>query len=240
MWLSFQIALQFLTIIPVSYASASDQQLGRSLVFYPVIGLIIGLILSGLVSVLPVSYSLLSAALLLTAWVLLTGGLHIDGLADSADAWLGGISNKQRTLEIMKDPAAGPIAVVVLALSLLIKLALVEIVISSGETSALIWSIILARTAMPLLFLTTNYVRPNGIGAVLKQCLPVKQVKWMLLITTVIALLCLGFTPLLLGLIVFLLLRYTMEHRLDGFTGDTAGAMVELLEISFLLFLILF
>jgi adenosylcobinamide-GDP ribazoletransferase len=240
MWLSFQIALQFLTIIPVSYASASDQQLGRSLVFYPVIGLIIGLILSGLVSVLPVSYSLLSAALLLTAWVLLTGGLHIDGLADSADAWLGGISNKQRTLEIMKDPAAGPIAVVVLALSLLIKLALVEIVISSGETSALIWSIILARTAMPLLFLTTNYVRPNGIGAVLKQCLPVKQVKWMLLITTVIALLCLGFTPLLLGLIVFLLLRYAMEHRLDGFTGDTAGAMVELLEISFLLFLILF
>lgn len=240
MWLSFQIALQFLTIIPVSYASASDQQLGRSLVFYPVIGLIIGLILSGLVSVLPVSYSLLSAALLLTAWVLLTGGLHIDGLADSADAWLGGIGNKQRTLEIMKDPAAGPIAVVVLALSLLIKLALVEIVISSGETSALIWSIILARTAMPLLFLTTNYVRLNGIGAVLKHCLPVKQVKWMLLITTVIALFCLGFTPLLLGLIVFLLLRYTMEHRLDGFTGDTAGAMVELLEISFLLFLILF
>jgi len=240
MWLSFQIALQFLTIIPVSYASASDQQLGRSLVFYPVIGFIIGLILSGLVSVLPVSYSLLSAALLLTAWVLLTGGLHIDGLADSADAWLGGIGNKQRTLEIMKDPAAGPIAVVVLALSLLIKLALVEIVISSGETSALIWSIILARTAMPLLFLTTNYVRPNGIGAVLKHCLPVKQVKWMLLITTVIALFCLGFTPLLLGLIVFLLLRYTMEHRLDGFTGDTAGAMVELLEISFLLFLILF
>jgi len=240
MWLSFQIALQFLTIIPVSYASATDQQLGRSLVFYPVIGLIIGLILSGLVSVLPVSYSLLSAALLLTAWVLLTGGLHIDGLADSADAWLGGIGNKQRTLEIMKDPAAGPIAVVVLALSLLIKLALVEIVISSGETSALIWSIILARTAMPLLFLTTNYVRPNGIGAVLKQCLPVKQVKWMLLITIVIALFCLGFTPLLLGLIVFLLLRYTMEHRLDGFTGDTAGAMVELLEISFLLFLILF
>ncbi|EGL54858.1 MULTISPECIES: adenosylcobinamide-GDP ribazoletransferase [Methylophaga] len=240
MWLSFQIALQFLTIIPVSYASASDQQLGRSLVFYPVIGLIIGLILSGLISVLPVSYSLLSAALLLTAWVLLTGGLHIDGLADSADAWLGGIGNKQRTLEIMKDPAAGPIAVVVLTLSLLIKLALVEIVISSGETSALIWSIILARTAMPLLFLTTDYVRPNGIGAVLKQCLPVKQVKWMLLITTVIALFCLGFTPLLLGLIVFLLHRYTMEHRLDGFTGDTAGAMVELLEISFLLFLILF
>lgn len=240
MWLSFQIALQFLTIIPVSYANASDQQLGRSLIFYPVVGLIIGLILAGVISFLPVSYSLLSAALLLSAWVLLTGGLHIDGLADSADAWLGGIGSKQRSLEIMKDPAAGPIAVIVLGLSLLLKLALLEIVISSGQTYALIWSIILARTAMPLLFLTTDYVRPNGIGAVLKNYLPVNEVKWMLILTTVIAFFCLGFTPLLLGLIVFLLLRYAMEHRLDGFTGDTAGAMVELLEISFLLFLIVF
>ena len=240
MWLSFQIALQFLTIIPVSYANATEQQLGRSLVFYPLVGLIIGFILSAVVSVLPVSYSLLSAALLLTVWVLLTGGLHIDGLADSADAWLGGIGSKQRTLAIMKDPAAGPIAVIVLGLTLLLKLALLEIVISSGQIYALIWSIILARTAIPLLFLTTDYVRPNGIGAVLKHYLPVNQVKWMLGITTLIAFFCLGFTPLLLGLIVFLLLGYAMEHRLDGFTGDTAGAMVELLEISFLFFLIVF
>lgn len=240
MWLSFQIALQFLTIIPVSYAQASEQQLGRSLIFYPLIGLIIGLILSGVIAVLPVSYSLLSATLLLTVWVALTGGLHIDGLADSADAWLGGIGSKQRTLEIMKDPAAGPIAVIVLGLTLLIKLALLEIIISSSQTHALIWSIILARTAMPLLFLTTDYVRPNGIGAVLKQALPAKQVKWVLGFTSIFALFCVGFTPLLLGLIVFLLLRYAMEHRLDGFTGDTAGAMVELLEICFLLFLIVF
>ncbi len=239
MWVSLQIALQFLTIIPVSYVQANDQQLGRSLLFYPLVGLIIGLILSGVIALLPITYSLLSAALLLGAWVLLTGGLHIDGLADSADAWLGGIGSKQRTLDIMKDPTAGPIAVVVLVLTLLLKLALLEIVISSGQTYALIWSLILARTAMPLLFLTTDYVRPNGIGSVLKQSLPETQVKWMLLITTVIALFCLGFTPLLLGLIVFLLLRYAMEHRLDGFTGDTAGAMVELLEISFLFFLIL-
>jgi len=187
MWLSFQIALQFLTIIPVSYANATEQQLGRSLVFYPLVGLIIGFILSAVVSVLPVSYSLLSAALLLTVWVLLTGGLHIDGLADSADAWLGGIGSKQRTLAIMKDPAAGPIAVIVLGLTLLLKLALLEIVISSGQIYALIWSIILARTAIPLLFLTTDYVRPNGIGAVLKHYLPVNQVKWMLGITTLIA-----------------------------------------------------
>lgn len=50
---------------------------------------------------------MLHAALLLTVWVLLSGGLHLDGLADSADAWLGGFGDRERTLTIMKDRAAG-------------------------------------------------------------------------------------------------------------------------------------
>jgi adenosylcobinamide-GDP ribazoletransferase len=64
---------------------------------------------------------MLHAALLLTVWVLLSGGLHLDGLADSADAWLGGFGDRERTLTIMKDPRSGPIAVVVLVLVLLLK-----------------------------------------------------------------------------------------------------------------------
>jgi adenosylcobinamide-GDP ribazoletransferase len=52
------------------------------------------------------------AALLLAVWVLLTGGLHLDGLADTADAWIGGQGDRDRTLAIMKDPRSGPIAIV--------------------------------------------------------------------------------------------------------------------------------
>ena len=104
---SFLIALQFLTIIPVTNSYiASDKQLGNSTLFYPIIGLMIGSILvliTQFISHIPIS---IQAILILTIWVMLTGGLHLDGLADSADAWVGGLGSKQRSLEIMKDPAA--------------------------------------------------------------------------------------------------------------------------------------
>lgn len=63
------------------------------------------------------------AALLLVFWVLATGALHLDGLADSADAWVGGLGDRERTLAIMKDPCCGPAAVVALVVVLLVKFA---------------------------------------------------------------------------------------------------------------------
>ena len=81
---------------------------------------------------------LLHAALLLTAWVLLSGGLHLDGLADSADAWLGGFGDRERTLTIMKDPRSGPIAVVTLGLVLLLKFTALVALIEQHNGAALI------------------------------------------------------------------------------------------------------
>ena len=237
--LAFLVALQFLTTIPVRYKQVTEQRIGQSLLFYPLIGLIQGVILYLLMSVLPTSHSFVSAALLLFVWIVLTGGLHLDGLADSADAWLGGIGGKERTLTIMKDPASGPIAVATIVMLLLLKFTLLEVIVSEANVQALIWPLILARMAMPLLFMTTAYVRNDGLGAVLKAYMPIKASKWVLAITSAIALFTIGWLPLLLGSIVFLYLRYLMQQRLDGFTGDTAGAMVELLEVSFLILLII-
>src|SRR5690606_32208859 len=104
--------------------------LGRSLLFYPLVGGLFGVLLLAFNALLDGAPLMLHAALLLTAWVLLSGGLHLDGLADSADAWLGGFGDRERTLTIMKDPRSGPIAVVTLVLVLLLKfsalLALIE------------------------------------------------------------------------------------------------------------------
>ena len=83
----FLIALQFMTRFPVTHSfEASENDLGHSILFYPLIGLIIGFALC-VVSVLfsSASHMLMSAIVLLT-WVITTGGLHLDGLADSADA----------------------------------------------------------------------------------------------------------------------------------------------------------
>jgi|TARA_R110001599_G_scaffold287919_1_gene490744 adenosylcobinamide-GDP ribazoletransferase len=235
------IALQFLTILPVRLQGEfTAQDIGRSLLFYPVVGLLIGIVLSLLGWNLTSQSPMVSAILVLAVWVTITGALHIDGLADSADAWLGGIGDKAKTLSIMKDPAAGPIAVVTIVLVLLIKFVMLTVLLAEQNWWALIWSVILARTALPLLFLTTDYVRPHGLGSILKQQQSGVHTRRLMLLIGVLALFSVGLFALLFGLLVFLLLRYLMERRLNGFTGDTAGAMVELLEAALLIFFVLF
>jgi adenosylcobinamide-GDP ribazoletransferase len=208
--------------------------------FYPLVGLLIGIVLSLLAESLSAQPAMVAASLLLLVWVVITGALHLDGLADSADAWLGGIGNKARTLSIMKDPAAGPIAVATVVLVLLLKFVMLTVLLTQQNWAALIWSVILARTALPLLFLTTDYVRPQGLGSILKQQQSATYTRRLLLAVSLIAFFSIGLYALLFALAVFLLLRYMMERRLNGFTGDTAGAMVELLETVLLIFFVLF
>lgn len=235
------IALQFLTILPVRLQGEfAAQDIGRSLLFYPVVGLLIGIVLSLLAWSLSAQPAMVAASLVLLVWVVVTGALHLDGLADSADAWLGGIGDKAKTLTIMKDPAAGPIAVATLVLLLLLKFVMLTVLLSQQNWAALIWSVVLARTALPLLFLTTDYVRPQGLGSILKQQQSASYTRRLLLIVSLIGLFSVGLFALLFALVVFVLLRYMMERRLNGFTGDTAGAMVELLETALLIFFVLF
>lgn len=234
---AFWIALQFLTRIPVRLsAMPSSDAMGRSVLCYPLVGLLIGLSLLGLQNLLQDTTPALQAALLLTAWVLLTGGLHLDGLADTADAWAGGFGDRERTLAIMKDPRSGPIAIVVLVLVLLLKYSALQ----QASPWALLFAPWLARGLLPLLFWTTPYVRSGGLGAVLTEHLPKAWIPWVLLLHAVL-LLCaggwLGLVALGAALGCFVLLRYLMQQRLGGTTGDTAGALVELAEVSVLVLL---
>lgn len=235
------IALQFLTILPVKVAEPLDnKQLGQSLLFYPIVGLIIASILIVAATLLTGSSSLVSAILLLVIWVALTGGLHLDGLADSADAWLGGLGDKEKTLSIMKDPTSGPIAVSLLILVLLTKFIMLSELITQQNWLAILLAITLARTALPLLFLSTPYVRQNGIAALLVKHQPQLATKYVVLAVAVLSILLGGLWWLLIAFAVFLLLRYAMQQRLGGTTGDTAGAMVELLETCILIAAVIF
>ncbi|MET1078043.1 MAG: adenosylcobinamide-GDP ribazoletransferase [Pseudomonas sp.] len=231
------IALQFLTCLPIRLAGMpSAEQLGRSLLWYPLVGLLVGLALFGLNRVLAGSPPLLHAALLLTTWVALSGGLHLDGLADSADAWLGGLGDRARTLLIMKDPRSGPLAVVVLVLVLVLKFAALVALVEQGHALALVLAPWLARGLLPLLWLTTPYVRAGGLGQALADHLPRDRVPALLAGWAVLVLLggAAGWLALLLALAVFAGLRRMMLARLGGTTGDTAGALVELVESAVL------
>lgn len=235
----FLIALQFLTCLPVRLtALPSAGDMGRSLLYYPLVGLLIGALLwlgGLLLAGVPAA---LQAALLLALWVGLTGGLHLDGLADSADAWLGGFGDRQRTLEIMKDPRSGPIAVVVVVLLLLLKYAALQALLESQASLALLWVPMIGRGAVLGLFLSTPYVRAGGLGQVLAAQMPRRAVAWVLLGSAVAVLLAdpgAGLAALLVAAGVFLYLRAKLLARLGGTTGDTAGALLELVECGALL-----
>ncbi len=231
------IAVQFLTSLPVRLPGMpSPQELGRSLLWYPVVGLLIGLLLYGLNAVLSGTPLLLHAALLLAAWVALSGALHLDGLADSADAWLGGFGERERTLTIMKDPRSGPIAVVTLVVVLLLKFAAVVALVEQQHASVLLLAPWLARGLLPVLFMTTPYVRAGGLGQALAEHLPRERLP-VVLGAHVLAMLLFGWSAVLMlvgGGLLFVWLRQRMMVRLGGTTGDTAGAMVELVECAVL------
>ncbi len=233
---SFLIALQFLTIIPVTHSYiANDKQLGHSSLFYPIIGLIIGSLLVFSTHWLSTLPNQIQAAIVLILWVLLTGGLHLDGLADCADAWVGGLGSKQRSLDLMKDPAAGPIAVIVLVLILLLKWLLINQLIEQNASETLLLTPVLGRVAILILMLTANYIRPDGMGKKIVDNLPQPAVKVNSLICILLGIYYLGFLAISFMIIILLIINYQSKKRLGGVTGDVYGAGVELVEIGILI-----
>lgn len=238
------LALQLLTRLPVPWTGSppQPQEMGLSVLFFPVIGFMIGALLAGLHTVLwPVEPSVL-AGLILAVWVLLTGGLHLDGLADTADAWIGGQGDRDRTLAIMKDPRSGPVAIVAIMLVLLNKYAALEVLLAGDALAALLLAPVVGRALVVLLLITTPYVRPDGLGAPYARYVPRSSCGFMVLLISVVTVILLDWPGVaLLGVLGLGLvgLRHQLLERLGGITGDTLGAACELTETAVLLALVL-
>ncbi|MBL4797941.1 MAG: adenosylcobinamide-GDP ribazoletransferase [Oleispira sp.] len=269
-WFSFWYAIAFLTRIPAVNLSKAlklnNKEISQgSLYFYPLIGLIIGLLMSavyfvcawqvdnsnvltatGFVATGFDSSSLVIAALMLLVWCLITGGLHLDGLADAADAWVGGYGDKQRTLDIMKDPTVGPMGAMLVVLVLLLKFSALVVLVDKTDGLYLVGLMLtvpmLARfSILPLLYFTP-YVREKGLGSNLKQSInPII----FIIVTAVCMLLTVVFVQqksifiLILAAAILLWARNIMMQRIEGTTGDTAGAMIEVQEALLLCALVL-
>jgi adenosylcobinamide-GDP ribazoletransferase len=234
---SLLVAIGFLTRLPVRAGSFGDARVqAESLVWYPLVGLLIGSLLgafAGLLHALGVP-ELLSAALLVTAWVALTGALHLDGLADSADAWIGGLGNRERTLEIMKDPRCGPAGVVALVLVLMLKFSALA-TMGTAVWTTLLLAPLLARAGLTAAFLLLPYVRREGLGTALTRA---PRDRCWIALACALALAMLfgwhGVSAAAAAIVVWLAWRHTCMARLGGFTGDTAGALAELIEVAVL------
>lgn len=249
----FIIAITFLTRLPLGFFipkklniwTAENQS--YSLLYYPLVGLLLSLVVAFIAYLLPTHFSpLLSATFVVACWVALTGALHLDGLADSVDAACAAhgqlnAKQKEKILEVFKDPHVGAMAVVVLVFVLLLKIAMVAQLLPS-LLLALVLSMTLARTLVIALFLTTPYLRKAGLGAMISQAMPAKAL-WccLLLLLGILPLLFLPFLHwfmlILALLLLFFIWRRFWMKKIGGFVGDCAGALIELAELVVLLVL---
>lgn len=232
-------AVSFLTTIPIGSAEhlqAGD--LSRAAIWYPVVGLAVGLALAGAwEAITPRLSSHLAGALIVALWVLVTGALHLDGLADCCDGLLAPAAPDRR-LEMMGDSRTGVFGVVGLTLLLLLKVTTVASLVSS---TALVLAPVLGRWWMLPLGINRP-AKPEGLGAALHEelngkhlLIPAALVAGAVIylgITAVIALIVTGVVTLALGL--------TAARRIGGQTGDVLGANCELVEwITLLTFVLM-
>lgn len=229
-----RLALGFLTILPVRPKDRMETgDLGQAAIWYPLVGMLIGGAVWGLYEILQLVFpGPLAAALTVAGWVLLTGGLHLDGLADSCDGLFVSAS-PQRRLEILRDTGVGAFGVVGVSLLLILKVAAVA---SLLDSQGLILAAIVGRWIM-LPLARTPAARAEGLGATLRDELTVPRLFLPLLVTVAVSL-ALGLRGVLALVAVHAVaigFGLFARARIGGHTGDVLGAACELGELTCLL-----
>jgi adenosylcobinamide-GDP ribazoletransferase len=234
-------AFQFLTVLPVKRGFTSEQ-VGRSSVYFPVVGAVIGLVLAGLNRGL--GYVLPEAVvniILLTVLAAVSGGLHLDGLADTLDG-LAGHRTAEERLAIMKDSRIGGFGAIGLALTLLIEYVTLSSIPANIKVQILILAPVLSRWAMVNSIFVYPYARPHGLGKAYKDAVNLRHFIIASLFTLAISVVLFRWSGLIImagtWLVIALLAEYFKKH-LKGLTGDTYGAINEISFIAALFFALL-
>lgn len=249
------VALTFLTRLPVSLCLPrhvftegwTKRQQGLSTLWYPLVGLLLAALLYGCTTLLPEMPNLLQSTIVVTLLVLLTGALHLDGLADSVDAACAAHgentdTEKNKILRVFKDPTAGPMAVVSLILIIVLKIVLL-VYLQFDLLLSLVVMLSLSRFMPVILLATTPYVREGGLGSEMSGNLPFKAIILLLVLLAIGAFILLPSSTVLWLMISLICLlfwwrQYWMK-KIGGVVGDCLGALIELSEVTILLVLCL-
>lgn len=233
-------ALGLLTRIPVKVDMDAAQSRGPAAAWaFPLVGLAVGLIMIVL-GFAGQAFALapqLTAGLMLTAAIVVTGGMHEDGLADSADGLWGGW-DRARRLEIMKDSRIGAYGVIALILSLLLRWSSLTLLVQTDHwIGATLAAAMLSRAAMVALMTGLPNARATGLSQSVGR--PRPQTAWIAIgIATLGSVLVLGLTTgtlIIVGAIVVSLCAGLAHRKIGGQTGDILGATQQVTEIALLI-----
>jgi len=233
---AFFAALQFLTILPLPASLTGDEKsLAKSVRFFPLVGLLVGALVAATDLLLQALLPPLAATCLTVFFLIaITGGLHMDGLADTADGFFSA-RTRPRMLEIMRDSRIGAMGVMAIVFVVALKVAALTSLSMHGRLGVLVLMPLAGRSAIILMMTALPYARPDGGLAAIFLA---KRSWW----TPVAAFLLLGivgwglgrglglFAALAALAAAALLIRYTLK-KIGGFTGDTLGAVSEMTEM---------
>lgn len=236
----FLVALEFLTRIRVRRTPLTEMpELARSQAWFPAVGLIIGALLLAVDRVATRALPLPTVdVMIVVALVIITGALHLDGLADAADGLFGG-ATPERRLEIMRDVHAGTYAVVAVASVLALKWAGLAAIPGDVRFEALVLTPCLARLALLIVAAAFPYARSDGLGASFRAHAPAALVAGAAT-TTLAATALLGVGGLFVVAFAAtsgLAVGAVAVRMVGGMTGDLYGATIEISEAVTLLFL---
>ncbi len=236
---SFLAAVRFLTILPISWRSEKDvEHLPLSLYYFPVVGLFAGAIVSTFTLLFCYIFDQSMVAVFgVVLLIAVSGGLHMDGLADSFDGFFSS-RDQEKTLAIMRDSRIGVMGVIAVISIFCLKWSALSSVKQSYLVGALVLVVFSGRVSMLMLMAALNYVRAEGLGSTF---LDEKgdNVKKAAIIGCGWYIFCLLIFPFplvalsfLVTLVTVILFSWYCKRKIGGYTGDTLGGVCELTETA--------
>ncbi len=243
----FLIALQFLTILPIkisardgsAFGGKSDieeKDFGKSLLYFPVIGMGIGMVLSLSVLLLGFLPIEVRGALILIISIVITGGIHLDGFADTCDGFYGS-NPKEKILEIMRDSRLGVMGAVGIVSLLLLKFTLIINIPYDILWKPLVMMMGFSRWSQVLACYKSGYARKEGKARFFIEYSAKRELFSGMVFCTAVFLSLMKLKGLvLLALSIFLISLFInyIKRRIHGMTGDTIGAVSEVSELLIL------
>ena len=233
----FFAALQFLTIVPLPQGWSGDHRaLSKSITFFPIIGLMIGISAAAVFIGLNTALPQLPASVIAVIYLMgISGGLHMDGLADTADGFFSA-RPRDKILDIMRDSHTGAMGVMAIVSVLVLKVSLFASIPSPLCVPTIILMPVAGRCALTIVMTLLPYARKEGgLASLFQASRSWHQIPWVffvLVATSWIAMQWSGLVAAVFSLFVILGFAGYSRQKIGGFTGDTLGAACELAEMA--------